>query len=139
MSPVGLQNTCINALQGAFSTSWFHKCLCGTIPTTFSQVPGRDSQGLRPFFPRVNICSIVTTNARCRFRSSRAALTSADGKVAESARCCPPGFHVAVPCILILFEGLLLSLFLLSRCGGIVLTCLSARSLPSSWPDTASL
>ena len=44
-----------------------------------------------PFFPRVNNFSIVTTIACCRFRSARAAFTAADGKVTESARCCPLG------------------------------------------------
>ena len=43
------------------------------------------------FFPRVSNFSIVTTNACCRFRYARAAFTTADGKVAESVRCCPPG------------------------------------------------
>ena len=41
------------------------------------------------FFPRGNNFSIVTTNACCRFRYARAAFTTADGKVAESARYCP--------------------------------------------------
>ena len=41
------------------------------------------------FFPRVDNLSIGTTNACCRFRKAPAAFTSADGKVAESARCCP--------------------------------------------------
>ena len=41
--------------------------------------------------PRVHNFSIVTTNASCRLCYARAAFTTADGKVAESARCCPPG------------------------------------------------
>ena len=33
----------------AFSTSWFRKCWCGTIATTFSHFPERGSQGRHPF------------------------------------------------------------------------------------------
>ena len=46
-SSIGIPNACNSALQG--SISWFRKCWCGTIATTFSQVPGRDSQGHRLF------------------------------------------------------------------------------------------
>ena len=43
------------------------------------------------FFPRVRNFSIVTTNACCRVRLARATFTTADGKVATFARCCPLG------------------------------------------------
>ena len=42
-----------------------------------------------PFSPRVHNLSIETTNACCRFRQARAGFTTADGKLAESVRCCP--------------------------------------------------
>ena len=89
------------------------------------------------FFPGVNNFSIVTTNACCRFRYARAAFTTADGKVAKSARCCPLG---PSRCFAMMF--------MVSRkffsppchfCDRIVLTLLSARCLLSSWPDTASI
>ena len=51
VSPVGIPNMCSHALCGAFTTSGFHKCRCGTIDTMFSQVPGWGSQDLRSFFP----------------------------------------------------------------------------------------
>ena len=41
--------------------------------------------------PSANTISIVTTDACCRFRQARTTLTTAGGKVAKSARCCPPG------------------------------------------------
>ena len=78
-----------------------------------------------PFFPRVNNFLTVTTNACCRFRQARGAFTTADGKVAESARCCP---LVPSRCFAMM---IMVSLKIFSP-------SLSARCLPSSWPDTAS-
>ena len=57
MSPVGIHNTCSFALCDAFPSPGFHKCQCGTIVTTFSQDPGRDSQNFRSF-------SLVSTTSR---------------------------------------------------------------------------
>ena len=39
----------------------------------------------------LNTFSALTTNACCRFRQARTTLTTAGGKVAKSAKCCPPG------------------------------------------------
>ena len=89
-----------------------------------------------PLFPRVNNFSIVTTNACCRFREARAAFTTADGKVAKSATCCPMGPSRCFDMMSMVSRKI--SSPSLSLCAGIVLTRLSARYLPSSWPDTAS-
>ena len=93
------------------------------------------------FFPRVNNLSIVTTNAFCRFRLARAAFTTADGKVAKSTRCCPLGPSRCFAMMCSWFDGsfsLLLCHFRAPVCASILLTRLSARCLPSSWPGAAS-
>ena len=131
MSPVGIHSTCSHALWGAFPLIWVPKVLewhhCHhVIASSWT----RQSRPLL-FFSRVNNFSIVTTNACCRFRCARVDFTTAYGKVAKSARYCPLGFHVVLPRVLGINEGLLSFFFVL-------LTRLSARCLLSSRPVVAT-
>ena len=49
---------------------------------------------------------------KSRFRQARTALTTADGKVAESARCCPPRTYFTLFChVFDGIKGVLFSLF----------------------------
>ena len=75
-----------------FSGTQKKKCLCLTIATMFSKASRRDSQDLCCcFFPRGCTFSMVKTIASCPFHQARATFTTAVGKVAKSARWCPPG------------------------------------------------
>ena len=94
----GIHNTCSHAPLGCISPTWdsqvhvWHHC-----HHVFANSWTRQS---RPslFFPRVNNFSIVTTIAFCPFREARATFTTADGKVAESARSLSTGaFHFVLP------------------------------------------
>ena len=69
MSPVGFHITCSLTFWENFPPSGFHKCKRGTNVVLAN-------------------LSIVTTIAYCRFCCARTTFTTADGKVAKSARCC---------------------------------------------------
>ena len=90
MSPIGIQNVCICALLGEVIRLgpkllvWHHCQHVFAIPWTRQSRPS-------PFCLVLNTFSAVTTNACCRFRQARTTLTTADGKVAKSARCCSTG------------------------------------------------
>ena len=88
---VGIHNTCSNVICGAFPLIWVSKVLvwhhCHHVIANFWTRQSR----LSLFFPRAFIFSIVTTIACCPFHWARATFTTADGKVAKSARGCPLG------------------------------------------------
>ena len=135
VSPVGIQFTYNRPSETLFLFPGALKCWCGTIATMFSQAPRRDSQDLHCF-------SLVVVPSRwwrqlhvvraIKYEWPSQKLLAKWRKLPGGVR---RGFHVAVPRILILFEGLLLSVFLYFWC---LAHALSARCFPSCRPDTAS-
>ena len=59
------------------------------LPTRFRNILDEAVKALA-FCLVLNTFSAVTTDACCRFRQARTTITTAGGKVAKSARCCPP-------------------------------------------------
>ena len=110
-------------------------CSYDTIANIFLQHPVRGSQGHRLLI-RDNTFSAVTTNACCQFHQARTTFTTADCKVAKSARCCPPGPSRCFATWLMVSWAFFSLLCHFSAF--VLLSRVSARCFQSSRPDTAS-
>ena len=63
MSSIGIQNACISALKGRFSTSWFRQCCVAPLPPRFRNFLNEAVKSIT-LLPRVHNFSIVTTDAQ---------------------------------------------------------------------------
>ena len=71
-------------------TFWSEDAGVAPLPTRFRNILDETVKALA-FCQVLNTFSAVTTDACCRFRQARTTITTAGGKVAKSARCCPSG------------------------------------------------